>query len=168
MKIIQSSHIPNTQFSLFFKKVYSHFRTCSLIFREIRRERERERVRDTWMWERHIDLLPPAHALAPTRDWTHNLDMCPDQESNQWLLVYGMILQTTEPYQPGPLFPIINICYKHGTFINEPVVTDTLLLIKALLYQISIVFTYCLLFVPASPPGYHITFSHHVSLSSLS
>ena len=37
------------------------------------RERERER-------ERNIDWLSPI--CTPTRDWTHNLGMCPDWESN--------------------------------------------------------------------------------------
>ena len=32
------------------------------------------------MWERNIDWLLPTHAT--TGDWTHNLGMCPDQESN--------------------------------------------------------------------------------------
>ena len=33
------------------------------------------------MWERKMDQLPLVHTL--TEDQTHNLGMCPDQESNQ-------------------------------------------------------------------------------------
>ena len=43
---------------------------------------ERERNKHQ-MWERNIDRFPPIYAL--TRDWTLNL------------LVYGMMLQPTEP-----------------------------------------------------------------------
>ena len=39
-----------------------------------------EKDRQTWMSERNIDWLPPVCAL--TADRTHNLVMCPDQESN--------------------------------------------------------------------------------------
>ena len=42
------------------------------------RERERERLR-----ERNIKWLPPTCTLSG--DQTHNLGMCPDQESNQQL-----------------------------------------------------------------------------------
>ena len=47
-------------------------------FRERRRERARER--ETLMWERNINGLPPVH--TPTGDQTSNLGMCPDQELN--------------------------------------------------------------------------------------
>ena len=43
----------------------------------LQREEGRERER-----ERNIDLLPLVY--TPTRDWTHSLGMCPDQESNPW------------------------------------------------------------------------------------
>ena len=33
------------------------------------------------MWEENIDPLPPT--CSPTRDWTHNLGMCSEQESSQ-------------------------------------------------------------------------------------
>ena len=49
------------------------------------------------MWERNINQLPPV--CAPTGDWTYNLGMCPDWESNLQILVYGMMLQPAEP--PG-------------------------------------------------------------------
>ena len=38
------------------------------------------RERETSVWERNINQLPPIWAL--TRDWTHNLGMYPDQGSN--------------------------------------------------------------------------------------
>ena len=53
------------------------------------REEGRER-------ERNIDQLPPKGAL--TGDLTHNLGMCPDQELNPQLLVYGMMLQPPRPH----------------------------------------------------------------------
>ena len=51
------------------------------------RERERERERERKMWERNIDQLFPIHDL--TGDPTHHL------------LVYEMILQTSEPLGQG-------------------------------------------------------------------
>lgn len=45
-------------------------------FSERGRKRKRER-------ERNIHCLPPVH--IPTGDQIHNLDMCPDGESNQWM-----------------------------------------------------------------------------------
>ena len=60
---------------LFFKGLfYSHLR-----------ERGRDRKRETSMWERNTDWLPPAQ--APTRDWAYNLGTCPDREPNWWPLV---------------------------------------------------------------------------------
>ena len=38
------------------------------------------RERETSMWERNINWLPPVYTL--TRDRTHNLGVCPDQELN--------------------------------------------------------------------------------------
>ena len=56
--------------------IYPHLRIWDMLidFRETERERE------TSIWERNIHLLPPIHSL--TKDWTRNLGMCPDQESN--------------------------------------------------------------------------------------
>ena len=62
-------------------------------------EREEGGEKETSMWERNIDQLPPANALA--WDQTHNRGMCPNQTWN-WtakLLVYGMMFQPT--LQPG-------------------------------------------------------------------
>ena len=60
-----------------------------------RREERRgeEKRRDTLMWERNIDQLPPVYTL--TGDQTCNLDMCPNRGSNTHLLVYGTMLQPT-------------------------------------------------------------------------
>ena len=44
--------------------------------------REGRRGRKTSMWERNIDGFPLL--CSPTRDWTSNPGMCPDQELNQW------------------------------------------------------------------------------------
>ena len=43
------------------------------------RGKKGERRRKTSMWEKNIDQLPLLP--APTRDQTHNLGMCPEQES---------------------------------------------------------------------------------------
>ena len=43
-------------------------------------EKGRERERETSLWERNIDWLPPVPALIG--DWTHNLGTCPDWESS--------------------------------------------------------------------------------------
>ena len=44
-------------------------------------KREKHRwERETSVWERHIHQLPPVRSL--TRDQTHNLAVCPDQELN--------------------------------------------------------------------------------------
>ena len=50
--------------------------------RETERERQknRERKRETSMWKRNIDPLPPIYAL--NRDQTHNLGIWPEQVSN--------------------------------------------------------------------------------------
>ena len=47
--------------------------------------------------KRNNDQLPPLH--IPAWDQTHTLGMPPDQESNLQPLVYGTMLQPTEP--PG-------------------------------------------------------------------
>ena len=62
-------------------------------------EREKERDRETMMWERNIHLLPPI--CFPTWGRTHNLGMQvpgPGIEPTAFL-VYGMTLQPTE--HPG-------------------------------------------------------------------
>ena len=41
------------------------------------------------------------HSDWGTRDGTHNLSMCPDQELNLLLFSYWVILHATEPHQPG-------------------------------------------------------------------
>ena len=58
----------------------------------LERKGETDRHRETSMWERNIDWLPPV--CAPNGDWTHNLGTCPDQELNPQPL--GMTLQPTE------------------------------------------------------------------------
>ena len=58
---------------------------------------ERERERETSMWKRDIDQLPPIG--TPTRGGTCNLGMCPDRNQTCNLLVYGKMLQPTDP--PG-------------------------------------------------------------------
>ena len=58
----------------------SYLRICLLIW-------NRERERETLMWERNIDHLPPI--FTPTRDPTHSP------------LVYGMMLQPNEPSFQG-------------------------------------------------------------------
>ena len=55
------------------RTLYPHLRICLLIL-----EREEGRERETAMWERNINRMPPIH--APTGYWTHNLGMCPDRK----------------------------------------------------------------------------------------
>ena len=40
---------------------------------------------------------------TPTRDGTHNLGMCPEQELNPNILVYGAMLQPTKPHYWGSI-----------------------------------------------------------------
>ena len=63
--------------------------------------------RTTLMWDRHITPGPQDQSRW-TRDWTHNLHICPDQESNQQPFGYGTMLQSTEPHWLGP-----------GKFLND-------------------------------------------------
>ena len=57
------------------------------------------------MWERNIDQLPLIH--TPTGDQTYNLAICRNQARE--LSVYGIMIQPTEPHQPGPF----QTSYKH-------------------------------------------------------
>ena len=63
------------------------------------RERGRER---TLMCKRSNNWLPPK--CTWTGDWTCNLRMCPDQESNLQPFGYETMLQLTEPHWPGIFF----------------------------------------------------------------
>ena len=56
-----------------------HPRICFYLFQK-GEGRETERERETSMWERNIDQLPPGG--TPTRDQTLNPGMCPDQGSD--------------------------------------------------------------------------------------
>ena len=78
--------------------VYVYIYVC-MYMREKGRKRERERELETSMWKRNINWLPSICAL--TRNWAHDLGICPDWESNLQLLVYGMTLQSTEPLNQG-------------------------------------------------------------------
>ena len=49
---------------------------------DLEREQGKKSGSKTLMWVRNIDWWPFVHAL--TRDWTCNLGMCSDQESNPW------------------------------------------------------------------------------------
>ena len=68
-----------------------------IAFRERGRKRERGRERNINV--RDINWLPPLHIW--TGDWSHNLDMCPDQELNLQPFSYRMTLQPTEQHWPG-------------------------------------------------------------------
>lgn len=60
--------------------------------------------RETSMWERSFDWLPPICTV--TGDWTHHVGVCPGRESKPqpfFFLVCGMTLQTTEPPGQGSL-----------------------------------------------------------------
>ena len=64
-------------------------------FTSIQERGEGERIER----KREIHGLPPA-CTPTTRGWSHNPGTCPDQQSNQWPLVYRTILQPTEPRWP--------------------------------------------------------------------
>ena len=66
------------------------------------REGEREREREWHRCEKHRSEPP---MRAPTEDRPSNLGMCPDGESNPQSLVYGTMLQPTEPLGQGHLVP---------------------------------------------------------------
>ena len=66
------------------------------------------------MWERNIDWL--LSIFAPTRDWTRNWGMCPNQELNWWPFSLWDNSQPTEPYQPGIRAILISYYnYSHAT-----------------------------------------------------
>ena len=73
----------------FFKKRFYLF-----IFRERGREGERERNINVW-----LPLVLPR-----TGDLARNPGMCPDWESNWWPFGSQAHTQSTELYQPGPIF----------------------------------------------------------------
>ena len=64
--------------------------------RERGREREKRHVR-----EKHQLVASCMHPNHVDRGWNHKLGMCPDRESNPQPFGYGMMLQPTEPRQPG-------------------------------------------------------------------
>ena len=73
----------------------------SIAFRD-REERRRRNIN-----VRNINWLFLVRAW--TRNGTHNLGMCPDQESHLQPISYGMTLQLTEPHQSGPLSPFLHL-----------------------------------------------------------
>ena len=89
-----------------------HPRICLLIL-----ERKRGRERETSMWKRNIDLLLPIH--DPTRDWTHNLRMCPDWKWNPQ--IFGVQDNTLPNWdtQPSNFF-----IYFNSTLILNPIMQN--------------------------------------------
>ena len=67
-------------------------------------ERDEGGERGMSVWERNIDQLLPVHTL--TGDQTHNNPECalPTNQTHN-LLVYGMMLQPTEPPSQGSVGP---------------------------------------------------------------
>ena len=77
----------------------NHLRTCLLI---LERGGGREKERETSMWESNIGNTDPLPLLCTlTGNWTLDLGMCPDCESNCWSFGYGTTLQPAGPHQPG-------------------------------------------------------------------
>ena len=94
LSVSSLGHPTSFPFYCFFFFFNPHLRICFLILeRGVNREGGRERKRETSMWERNIDQLPPVCAL--TGEQTHNL------------LVFGTMLQPTEPPARALLFLII-------------------------------------------------------------
>ena len=61
--------------------------------------RKEGRERETSTWKRNIDWLPSI--WGRTGDQTCNLALCPDWELNPEAFSDGMMLQPSEPHQPG-------------------------------------------------------------------
>ena len=61
-------------------------------------ERGGGREKNIGMWEKHQTV---ASHMASARDLAHNLGICPDLESNQWLFSLQDNVQSSEPHQPG-------------------------------------------------------------------
>ena len=90
---------PHQHLSLVFFFFHPHPRTWLLI---LERGEKRKRERQTSMLKRNIDQLPLP--CVPTRDWTCNPGMCTARNRTTNGLVYGMMLQPTEPHWPGLSF----------------------------------------------------------------
>ena len=89
-----------THFILF---MYYLILTWGYVFLLLILEGERETEGETTVWERNIHRLPPK--AVPIRDRTCSLTMCPDQCQTHDLVVYGTMLQPTEP--PGQAWKYI-------------------------------------------------------------
>ena len=72
---------------------------------ETERDRQRKRERERNIDARKVDWLTPIYSL--TRDKTHNLGMCPYWNQTHNLLVYGTMLQPTEPPGQGYKVPFV-------------------------------------------------------------
>ena len=110
-----TDHLLSTPFFLhtlfFFKKLILIQGYFYWVFRE--REREIEKKRETLMWEKNIDWLPPICAL--TRHQTCNLGICPDQNQTCNILVYRTMIQLTESPSQGSW---------HSFFLSESCYLD--------------------------------------------
>ena len=113
---------------IFFILTQGHFCIAFFFFRKREERREEGRKKETLMQERSINQLHTVCAqtgdcTCPTRDRTHNPDICPDQEPNPqpkhlywpgielWPFAFQDDAQLTELYQPGFLCPfLIVIC----------------------------------------------------------
>ena len=71
--------------------------------------------RETSMWERNIDQLLPV--CAPSGHWTQILGMCPAWNLTCDLLVYGTMLQPTEPPGQG-MNHLVFVIFRNLKFPN--------------------------------------------------
>ena len=78
--------------------------------------REKGRERETLMWEKNINPLPPIR--TPTGDWTCNLGMCPDQDSDPWSFGVWDDASTNWATLPGPDH-ILNTLRKFAQTLRE-------------------------------------------------
>ena len=69
------------------------------VFREKRREGEKEGEKHWWEIETSISCL--LYMLHPSGDWTHNPEMCRDQELNQQPFALWEGTHQTEPHWSG-------------------------------------------------------------------
>ena len=79
--------------------------------------RERERERETVMWETNIDWLPSPRTLI--REGTCNLSMCPDWELNLRPFIYRMLFQPSKSHWPRLTVLLFKNIYSLRNFLRN-------------------------------------------------
>ena len=90
-----------TSFFLFFIHIQGHFLHCFLREKKGKRHSETKTEKQTERkkhWHERETSFSWLLVCSPTRDQTHNLGMCPDQELNPWSFVqYSITNWATSP-----------------------------------------------------------------------